>query len=99
MSKSVRGDQTLQSMQRVGKGDSVEKMGGDRRPTEEKEKEGGEAGVGGPPGKNSTEGQRAVTQPSLSAWMSHGHGCVTAMANSGNDEALVWVERTLWLQE
>lgn len=65
----------------------MEKMGGDRRPTEEKEKEGGEAGVGGPPGKNSTEGQRAVTQPSLG--MSHRHGCVTAKANSGNDEALV----------
>lgn len=42
---------------------------------------------------------RAVTQPSLGAWMSHGHGYVTAMANSGNDEVLVWVERTLWLQE
>lgn len=28
-----------------------------------------------------------MTQPSLGAWMSHGHGCVTSMANSGNDEA------------
>lgn len=36
---------TLQSIQRGGEGDSAEKMGGDIKLNEEKEKDGGEAGV------------------------------------------------------
>lgn len=73
-------------------------MGRDRRPTEEKEKEGSEAGVGGPPGKNSTEGQGSdPTQPPR---LDEPRARVCdSMANSGNDEVLVWVERTPWLRE
>lgn len=42
------GTATLQAIQKGGEGDSAEKMGGDIKLNEEKEKEGTEAGVGGP---------------------------------------------------
>lgn len=60
-----------------------------------KKKGGGEDGGWGLPGKNATEGQRAEAEPKLSSWTSPRHGCVAAMANSGNDEGLVWVDLRL----